>query len=245
MSLFVNPAAINTVEAIGLVSSMVSIALAVFAIWQAMVFYRWSDTASKEAAYSARDMRASVVRIEKLFDTFYSDTFGLMKDTYADFRKHTWPTQAKTDGGKEMRDAAERVASEKIEGLKQELRKDIEKLSARGESTEEVVESMRRDVTNLIDRAIDESRQVNQEAEADVIRPAVEKRITELKRRGQSRIEAFKFARPFLEDEQLEPAFEELYKLRDEGEASFTINPEPDTSWPIPTARAEIRFEFD
>jgi hypothetical protein len=237
-------AAFNTVEVISLVGSIVSVVLAVFAIWQASTFYRWSDTASKEASDSARDIRASVERIEKLFDTFYADTFGLMKDTYADFRKHSWPTGGeKSLPEKELAAAAQRAASEKLESIREDLKSDLQRLTERESPAEETVQALRSEMSLLIDRAIEETRQIDQAAEDSLLRNTVLHRVDELRKRGQRRIEAFKFGRPFLQLGQLQSAFEELYRLRDEGVVAFTVDPEPEYS--IPNADAKIEFDFE
>lgn len=235
---------LNTVEVIGLVGSAVSIALAIFAIWQASTFYRWSDAASKSARDSARDIRASVERIEKLFDTFYSDTFGLMKDTYADFRKHSWPAgEGETLSEKDLTATAERAASEKLDGLRKDLKADLQRLTERESSTEETVQALRTEMSSLLDRAIEETRQVDQQADGNFLRKVVLHRIDELRERGQRRIEAFKFGRPFLQIGQLKPAFEEMNRLQEEGVIAFTVDPEPEHS--IPKSDALIEFDFD
>jgi hypothetical protein len=237
---------LTTVEAIGLVASVVSIALAIFAIWQASTFYRWSDAAAKEGRDSARDIRASVERIEKLFDTFYSDTFGLMKDTYADFRKHTWPKSGQGEGeAEDLGAAAEEAAAEKIDELRGDLRADLAKLTERGEMTDAAIDNLRRDFTTLLDRAIDQSRRVEEEAEGDVVRPALLRRIEELQERGQTRITASRFVRPILRSDVAPGrAFRELYKLRDEGLVDFEIDTERARPR-LPEAGAMISFSFD
>jgi hypothetical protein len=237
---------LTTVEAIGLVASVVSIALAAFAIWQASTFYRWSDAAAKEGRDSARDIRASVERIEKLFDTFYSDTFGLMKDTYADFRKHTWSKSGRGEGeGDDLGAAAEKAAAEKIAELRGDLRADLAKLTERGETTDAAIDDLRREFTTLLDRAIDQSRQVEEEAEGDVVRPVLLRRIDELRQQGLERITAERFVRPVMRSDVAPGrAFRELYKLRDEGLVDFEIDTERAPPR-LPEAGAMISFNFD
>lgn len=77
-------------DIISFIASIASLILAIGAIWLSVVFFRMSDSASKATTEAAKDIAASVERLEKLFDKLYSDTFSMMRDTVADMRKHIW-----------------------------------------------------------------------------------------------------------------------------------------------------------
>ena len=77
-------------DIISFIASIASLILAIGAIWLSVVFFRMSDTASKATTEAAKDIAASVERLENLFDKLYSDTFSMMRDTVTDMRKHIW-----------------------------------------------------------------------------------------------------------------------------------------------------------
>lgn len=77
-------------DIISFIASIASLILSIGAIWLSVVFFRMADTASKATTEAAKDIAASVERLEKLFDKLYSDTFSMMRDTVADMRKHIW-----------------------------------------------------------------------------------------------------------------------------------------------------------
>jgi hypothetical protein len=69
-------------EILSLISSITSIVLAIIAIILSILFYRWSDVSYKETQKISSGIDSNTKKIESLFDKFYSDTFGLMKNNY-------------------------------------------------------------------------------------------------------------------------------------------------------------------
>lgn len=90
----------STFDIISFIASIASLILAVGAIWLSVVFFRMSDAASKATTEAAKDIAASVERLEKLFDKLYSDTFSMMRDTVTDMRKHIWNNPQTTNPDK-------------------------------------------------------------------------------------------------------------------------------------------------
>lgn len=80
----------TAITIIGFVATIASLVLAIGAIWLSVIFYKMSNEASKETTKAAKDIQASVERLEKIFDKLYSDTFSMMKDTVTDMRQHIW-----------------------------------------------------------------------------------------------------------------------------------------------------------
>ena len=76
-----------------LIASIVSLIIGGFAIWLSVTFYRMSNKISEDTKGAAKGISASVRRLESLFDSLYSDTFSMMKDTVSDMRKHIWPVK--------------------------------------------------------------------------------------------------------------------------------------------------------
>lgn len=80
----------TAITIIGFIATIASLVLAVGAIWLSFIFYKMSNEASKETTKAAKDIQASVERLEKIFDKLYSDTFSMMRDTVTDMRQHIW-----------------------------------------------------------------------------------------------------------------------------------------------------------
>ena len=78
-------------EIVSLVAFIVSMIIGGFAIWLSITFYKMSTAALKETAEAAKEISSGVRRLDDLFNKLYSDTFGIMKDTMTDMRKHIWP----------------------------------------------------------------------------------------------------------------------------------------------------------
>ena len=108
----------TTEEMIALVASITSLILAVCAIWLSIAFYKMSNEASRLTNEAARGIDASVVRLEKLFDKLYSDTFSIMKDTVTDMRRHIWnvPSDDAATVSDEMREEIRAQVAEVLEG---------------------------------------------------------------------------------------------------------------------------------
>lgn len=228
-------AALEAPEIASLIAAIVSISLAVFAIWQAKTFYEWSDVARKEASDSASGIQSSVERIEKIFDTFYKDNFGLMRQTL----EKQWSDSPETEG------EAERVADEKVAALKEELRTEIDELTQRGASTHEALTGVRRDLGSLLDRAVDQSRQLDMDAQRETLRPIVASRINEMREQGTNVILWPEFAKPFPRGGGLlKSAYAEFRQLRDDGEVKFSLEPEPPPEKDLP-GKVTIHFDFD
>lgn len=109
----------TTVTVVGFIATIASLILAVGAIWLSIVFYKMSDAASKETTTAAKDIKASVERLENLFDKLYSDTFSMMKDTVTDMRQHIWNKPSKNN----VVDSA--IDDKKINELKNSIGQEI------------------------------------------------------------------------------------------------------------------------
>ena len=151
----------NFWEILSIVSSIVSLLIGGFAIWLSVTFYKWSNKVSEDTREAAKGISASVDRLEVLFDRLYSDTFGMMKDTVSDMRKHIW-----SDGsnGIEVSDAIEEKTNEKLVEVKQEIKSELEKILTRVGQTEGKVNSIGVDIDSIVQKAIDETRKIDSDA---------------------------------------------------------------------------------
>lgn len=73
---------IDIFDVLSLLSASASIILAVIAIILSILFYRWSEQSNKDSHRLSIEIEYNTKKIETLFDRFYSDTFGLMKNNY-------------------------------------------------------------------------------------------------------------------------------------------------------------------
>jgi hypothetical protein len=68
----------------------VSIVLAIFAILQAWMIFRWSTESAKEAKRSADSVGESVRKLEDVFERLYTDHSSMMRDTVHSTLEHLW-----------------------------------------------------------------------------------------------------------------------------------------------------------
>lgn len=109
----------TTVTIVGFIATIASLILAVGAIWLSIVFYKMSDEASKETTSAAKDIQASVERLENIFDKLYSDTFSMMRDTVTDMRQHIWRKPEQSNQASAIED------EDKIKELKNSISQEI------------------------------------------------------------------------------------------------------------------------
>jgi hypothetical protein len=160
-------------ETVSLVASAVSVALAIFAIWLSMHFQRQANESATRIDDAARSIGATVERLENLFNRLYTDTFGMMKDTVADMRKHAWrdepPVSVETlteavGNAQEKVEAVKRDVEDKIAGL-------IGRLTAHPGEREAGVP--RREIDGMLDEVIRESRAADIGVRRTAVRQAI------------------------------------------------------------------------
>lgn len=123
----------TAITIIGFVATIASLVLAIGAIWLSVIFYKMSNEASKETTKAAKDIQASVDRLEKIFDKLYSDTFSMMRDTVTDMRQHIWK-KPQTEGSGDIISNEEKI-NEIKDSITQELIHSFEeKLKSNGDN---------------------------------------------------------------------------------------------------------------
>lgn len=164
-------AGLDLLDFTSLAASIMSLVLAVLAIWLSIVFYKLSIKASDSTNKASEEIHSSVGRLEQLFDKLYNDTFSVMRDTVTDIRKHMWPDQisqaASTE--KEVQDKTEKRLTE----LKQQMTAELSSLLAKQKDIGGKAENLTRDLLPILNRAINESTKVTVETREDTIREAV------------------------------------------------------------------------
>lgn len=74
-----------------IIVSISSILLAIVAITLSILFYVWSRKSNEDIQKTSIHIDHNTEKIEKLFDRFYTDTFGIMKGTIAAMQKSVFP----------------------------------------------------------------------------------------------------------------------------------------------------------
>ena len=169
-------------EEISIASSLVSLVLAILAIWLSVVFYRMSNESSNKIHEASKDVGASVTRLEKLFDRLYSDTFNMMKDTVTDMRHQLWPDRKDQSG---ITQEVEKKADEKIQQIRDEVDREIATLTQRVGGTNERIADLRIELQSLVDGAIAKTRHVESEAEEETLRKVLFDKYVELAGSGK------------------------------------------------------------
>lgn len=202
----------DTPDIIAVVASLFSIAVAVLAIWLAIVFYRMSSQFSESAREADRRITTSVERLEKLFDSLYSDTFSLMRDTVSDMRKHIWPTE-QTDSY-DIEAEIEKKTESKMKELRERLDLELSELlqgqAQKAQTDSHLVSSLPSDIQQIMSEALSESSVVVVEAREEVIRELILS-VLKAKEGGLMPADELLAGIPF-------PHFyTEIEKMRDEG----------------------------
>ncbi len=142
-------------EKYSIIASIVSVIIGGFAIWLSITFYKMSDKVSQEIKGASKDISSNVERLEKLFDKLYADTFGMMKDTYSDMRRHVWPD---TNTTSVVASEISKQEDHKLLELKDEILKEFSVYLGNQKLTEEKVNSLSKEVNKLLDKAMDQSK---------------------------------------------------------------------------------------
>jgi hypothetical protein len=202
-------------EILSLVASVVAIALAAFAIWQASTFYRWSNQASKDARHSADAVGESVRKLEELFHRLYSDTFGMMRDTVSDMRKHMWPSADDQDGP--VVEEVEKRANENVAKVRDEVMNELRGLVEQVGATATQVSDLEGSLNGVLDRAISGSREATEEAIQEIVRGHLMTAVNRFRQEGRSHVMADELLGPLFGEFEAENVHEALLSLREKG----------------------------
>ncbi|HCB3234518.1 TPA: hypothetical protein SLG96_000176 [Citrobacter koseri] len=173
----------TAITIIGFIATIASLVLAVGAIWLSFVFYKMSNEASKETTKAAKDIQASVERLEKIFDKLYSDTFSMMRDTVTDMRQHIWK--------KPHTGSSDDIINneEKINNLKNSISQEIicivdEKLKSNGDNETKIKE-----LEEMIKKALDSGIQKTIRSQAVPTTVMRRRALNLIRRYGKIRVE--------------------------------------------------------
>ncbi len=155
-----------------------------------VVFFKMSNEASNATTEAAKGIDASVKRLENLFDKLYSDTFSMMKDTVSDMRKHIWSgNETPTDEVKNSKDSileeADQKAEEKVATVKRAMDEQLSEILDRQRVSDGNLTEIKREMKNLLENAIQTSRQIDSEARDETVREHILKELRKSMRRGR------------------------------------------------------------
>lgn len=215
----------TAITVIGFIATIASLILAIGAIWLSFVFYRMSNEASKETTKAAKDIQASVERLEKIFDKLYSDTFSMMRDTVTDMRQHIWKKPHAGNSDDIINN------EEKINNLKNSISQEIicivdEKLKSNGDNETKIKE-----LEDKIKKALESGIQRTIRSQAVPSTLMRRRALSFIKRYGKIRVESLL--------RRMNAMFSEEYSFSDNEfmEALFNLRENGLITWDGPSGR--------
>jgi hypothetical protein len=216
-------------ETASIVSSIVSLILGVYTIWLSIVFYRMSSASSDVIRDSAKDINASVEKLEDLFRHLYSDTFSMMKDTVSDMRRHVWRNEPQTESSTATLEAVELRADNKVTQIREELADSISALADRVGGTDERVKELSEQLLPMVDQALTRSRHAEIEAREEILRDAILRRYAEATEEDQPTT-TWAVIGPLFDEFSISEVIDELRRMKEDGILRW------DSSYPSPRA---------
>lgn len=107
-------------DVLSLFAGISSLVVGGLAIWLSVVFYRMSEASSKEVQQSATNINNNVEKLEKMFDTMYSDTFSMVKDNVIHMRKQVDRNSNSVDHTSEIKRKVEELISNQLKKVSPE-----------------------------------------------------------------------------------------------------------------------------
>jgi hypothetical protein len=173
----------TAIDVLSIFAAAITLVLGVVAIILSIVFYRFASQQAETIRSSAEQISASVSRLEKLFDSLYSDTFTMMKDTVADMRVQLW--RQPSEG--EEADATDELADDQIQRVKAEVLNEISAVSTRLGITDARMSELQREIAPLLERVVDETRTADTHARRRILEADFREVYRSRQRRGRPR----------------------------------------------------------
>jgi len=206
----------SNMEIASLVASVVSVIIALLAIYLSVTFYKMSTRISQDVKEKTDEIETSVDKLETISNMLYRDILSIMKETVSDIREHAWPD---TTPAADISEMIEQKADEKLEKfrgeIKGEMKNELAGITKRTKMTNTKMEELQKSMQQFLDRAIDESRRVEKEVFAEIVADKVLKslqRVSKLVDRIKAEIVVEE-----LPEFDLEDIREGIIQLRNEG----------------------------
>lgn len=212
-------------DGLRLAAEISGVILAVVAIILSIKFFQLSELSARRLDDTARSIELAVTRLEPVLAQLYSDAFGLVKDTMTDLRAHAWdekPAQPDVTVQVEERAAA------KVQELKVELGSRIEQLAIQMQRTEGGRPEIDQQLSEVLDTAIERSRNVDAEARSETLHSEV-RRMYSLLSNGNAPVKAIELIRSLIPPFNFGDLAEEILALRREGILFWSGDLAPDS----------------
>jgi hypothetical protein len=211
---------------VGLLASIFSIGLAVFAIWQAWAFWRLSSASSQEAKRSADAVGEGVRKVEELFNHLYTDMFQLMRETIGDMRRHAWhePPTSGAAGSPEARKLVSHEAAHVRREATAHIRIVAERVGASEQQVRELEGAFRRALDSAIGNLLQAERKAAQVAIREQLTVAID---YERRCRDQTMIRADDLLSPLFEKFDPEDVHRVLASMKRDGAVDW----DGDSDW--------------
>ena len=156
----------ENLDLIYLISSLSSIILAIIAIWLSIKFYDMSSSMFERARTASEKIGSSVVKLEEFFNSFYTDTFSMMKEQYKDISKHAWSTE---NNNEIVQEKIEEKLEAKTSKIKEDFSKDLNEILSRQKISEKKISSINKEVVDLTGKVINRTKEEEEAIEEEAI----------------------------------------------------------------------------
>lgn len=107
----------------------------------------------------------------------------MMKDTVSDMRRHIWNNDSDSTTTNNIDDELEKKAQKKIDDLKKELSDELSKMFSKQNKTDSQLQNLKGELTNLIEKAVIQTRNVETEAREETIRDYILRTFRSIRKR--------------------------------------------------------------
>lgn len=149
-----------------LIASIVSVVLAIVAIFLSFWFYDRSAKSSREVETATNAVRDSVHQLDRLLELLRSDAFSMVRGTLTAYEKRLLSDHASLEESEQL---TETRINEKVAHLRAEMRAELISVVGKVEQTDPHVPSVRQRLEQVVDKAIDQSVKADREAREENI----------------------------------------------------------------------------
>jgi uncharacterized phage infection (PIP) family protein YhgE len=151
-------------QAISLAASITSLAMSIVAIWLSIKFYHRSEDSSKKLEEINREIKASIVKLETIFNSLYSNVYSMLHEIV---RKRF---MLDTNSVEETEQLAESKTNERVEQLKADVKSELDSVVERVGQTDAKLSNLRQQLEGVVEKAINRSIEAGREAREENIK---------------------------------------------------------------------------
>jgi hypothetical protein len=200
--------ALSGFDIINLFAAAASIILAVVALALSIFFFVQGKNSADQSEKSAQEISASVTRLEKLFDSLYSDTFTMMRDTVTDMRRHVWKVSPEA-----LNSARDLEIKEQLEHFQDSLLEQLGEVSKRVGLTDTKIADLREEMGPIFQRTLTEQG----EAVKTITHQMIENNVLDVLQGGATNLDTIRFLTPYTDGMIVDA----LFALRHDGSVTW------------------------